>query len=159
IAALAIGLLAPIPSWALDPNDWEPDTTDARSFERVRDRYRPSLEVRDYPAIFRDLERDLRSAPAWRNDESVYRRLEHAFSVLDQRFARYDAPSGDAAVAAAALDSFVAATPMGGYQFPCPGGECFAGPDVVTYDELEKLPDAKAVDFLQRARTVGILIV
>lgn len=156
--ALAAVLCSATPALALDPREWEADSTDARSYEQVRERFRDPLAALDYPRVFRTLAHDLDAAPVWHHDERVYQRFSAAVGRLVQMFEGFEVAS-DAASRAAGLDTFLSRNATGAFQFPCPGDECLSGNNIVTYDDLEALPDAQTEDFLQRMRTFARLLV
>ena len=145
------------PALALDPNDWEADSTDARSYEQVRIRYREPLAALDYAKVFRALARDLETAPVWNHDDAIYQHLAASSGRLVQLFDGFQLPA-DVSGRAVTLDSFLTVRSTGAFQFPCPGGECFKPPDVVTYDELALIDSVKSEDFLQRVRTYSRLL-
>jgi len=156
---VAIFGLLPRSAIALDPHEWDADTTDERAYEQVVRKYADELAWLNYPRVFTDLEQDLKGAKVWSGETSVYPRLLRAMSVLNQRFNGFEMALHDSAQRGTRLDAFLNAWETGGYQFPCTGDECFAADYVVRYAELEQLSDARAEDFLQRVRTVNNLLV
>ncbi|MER3425356.1 MAG: hypothetical protein C4293_21090, partial [Nitrospiraceae bacterium] len=134
---------------------------DQRAYEQVRTRFQDALKKYEYPGVFLQLQRELEESTVWSPQDSPYRKLLQAFTILNERFATFDPElaKADTAKAVKAVDEFLRRMPTGLFQFPCPDSRCFMGlPIEVTYDQLEALPDEKAKDFLYRFETVNRLL-
>jgi hypothetical protein len=157
IAALAsLAFVSPV--FALDPEDWKADTTDARSYERVAARYRDALGVYDYPPVIHALDEDLQKSRAWKGNEQAYLRLRRKVDQLDNAFSGFEDALRDAQQRGTAFNEFLTEFKTGVFQYPCLGQTCLADEDAVTYAEIKDLPPAQAVDFLQRLRTLSMLL-
>ena len=140
-----------------DPFDWEPKPADARSYESVTQRFGDLLQVYDYPAVFRALQRNAETSLDWSGDEPAHRHLLQALEVLNGRFTTFsqyrDAGSGGAPD----LDRLLDDVPTGLFQ--CLNEVCFSGtPFQVTYDDLAALPEPQGKDFLYRVDTIHRLL-
>ena len=152
-------LLLARPALALDPYEWTPKPDDPRAFEQALNRYRQPLAAYDYPTVFRGLQKDLESSPLWGKTEPAYQRLLEALRVLNERFSHFEANLAAADKKGETLDTFLARTPTGLFQFPCPDGVCFSGKGyALPYQEIEALPDPQAEDLLFRIDTVNRLL-
>ena len=152
-------LLLVRPVFALDPYEWNPKPDDPRAYAPVRQRYQDALAAYDYPTVFRKLQKELEASPLWGKTESAYQRLIQAFRVLNERFSHFETDLARADKKGETLDAFLARTPTGLFQFPCPDGICFSGKGyALPYQEIEALPDPKAEDLLYRIDTVNRLL-
>jgi hypothetical protein len=152
-------LLLARPALALDPFEWEPNPNDPRAYPPVRERFQEALAVYDYPTVFQQLQEELEASPLWEKTEPEYQHLRDALRELNERFSRFDANLAAADKEGETLDSFLARTPTGLFQFPCPDGVCFSGKGyALPYSEIEALPDPLAEDLLFRIDTVNHLL-
>lgn len=155
---LLVCFVAARPAFALDPYEWEPKPADPRAYPQVRERHQSSLAAYDYPTVFQKLQEDLETS-SWDKKNPSYQRLLEAFRTLNRRFAEFDAELTVADKKGETLDAFLARTPTGDFQFPCPDGVCFSGKGyALPYAEIEALPEPLAEDLLYRIDTVSHLL-
>ncbi len=155
-AALLLALSAPALA-AFDPFEWEPVPEDPRSYEAVRERYAPVLEVYDYPTVLLALQAEAEGSPHWQGGEPVYRRLLQALDELTGRFAAVPPPAPGELGGGEGLDRLLARVDTGLFQ--CVGEKCFSGrPFEVAFEDLAALPQEQGEDFRYRVDTVGRLL-
>lgn len=159
--ALLLVILALLaqPVFALDPYEWNPKPDDPRAYGPVSARFQQALAAYDHPHVFRKLQEDLEASPHWNKTEPAYQKLLEAFRALNDRFSHFEADLASADERGETLDAFLARTPTGLFQFPCPDGICFSGKGyALSYAEIEALPDPQAEDLLYRIDTVHRLL-
>lgn len=152
-------LLLARPALALDPFEWAPNPDDPRAYPPVRARFEAALAAYDYPTVFQQLQEDLEASSLWNKTEPAYQRLLEAFRDLNERFSRFESNLAAADQEGETLDTFLARTPTGLFQFPCPDGVCFSGKGyALSYAEIEAIPDPQAEDLLYRIDTINRLM-
>ena len=132
---------------------WEYKESDQRAYQRVKERFTSELAFYDYPAVFRGLQKDLESSSRWTKTEPVYQKLDKAFSVLNERFTRFDHDLKTAENREAFLKSYETGL------FQRLDFDYFEGKDfAVSSDDLQKLPQNQFEDFLYRAEIANCLL-